>query len=246
MKKKKKQTGFNWRIAAVMTLVALTLLALCGVWYVWRVGVMPGMKIDKEQYPVTGVDLSSHNGKVDFKRLYADSVSFVYIKATEGSSFKDSKFEKNYKDATAAGGLAVGAYHFFRFDVNGTLQAKNFLSAIADKPMALPPAIDVEEHGNPDTPTAVIVERLQAMIAGLEDAGIQPVIYTNMDGYRRIYRDYFQDYPLWISRFEQPAEDVVWTIWQYSHWGDVDGTTGEVDLNVFAGTREDFLHWIGQ
>lgn len=246
MAKSRKKSGKNWLLVIVVALVALSIIAAGGLWYVWKVGVVPSLHVNKERYPVTGVDISSHNGVVDFSRLYADSVSFVYIKATEGSSFKDSKFEKNYKCAAAQGKLAVGAYHFFRFDVNGTLQAKNFLSAIADKQMALPPAIDVEEHGNPETPTSVIVERLQAMIASLEEAGIQPVIYTNMDGYRRIYRDYFQDYPLWISRFEQPAEDVAWTIWQYSHWGDVEGTTGEVDLNLFAGTREDFLHWIAQ
>lgn len=243
MKKKKVR---NERKVLILLLAGLTMIAACGIWYVWKTGIKAEIKLDKERYPVVGIDLSSHNGKIDFNKLRSDSVRFVYLKATEGATFKDSAFERNYKAAVDVEGLAVGAYHFFRFDVNGILQAKNFTAALSGKKMQMPPVIDVEEHGNPDIATDVIVTRLQEMISALETSGIQPIIYTNMDGYRRIYRDNFQDYPLWISRFESPSEDVEWTIWQYSHWGEVDGVAGEVDLNVFGGTYEDFLLWIAQ
>lgn len=244
--KKKNRHHKSAKRIFVTTLVILTIIAIAGVAYVWRSGVIPTMRIDPEEYPVMGIDLSAHNGKVDFEAVYADSVSFVYLKATEGASFHDSAFEHNYTAAKAVEGLAVGAYHFFRFDVNGTLQARNFLSAVEGKSFDMPLAIDVEEHGNPDTSTDVIVKRLQEMINCLESEGIQPIIYTNLDGYHRIYKDNFNDYPLWISRFTKPDEDIDWSIWQFSHWGDVAGTNGEVDLNVFSGKRTDFHLWTAE
>ena len=53
----------------------------------------------------------------------------------------------------------------------------------------------------------------------------------------------FDDYPLWLCAFSKP-EGIDWTIWQYSHWGEVDGIKGDVDLNIFYGNSEQWRKWL--
>ena len=198
-----------------------------------------GADPDREKYPVRGIDVSHHNGEIDFDRLSAkeSDVSFIYIKATEGTDFQDPGFIRNYRGAMKSG-IPAGAYHFFRYDTDGELQALNFIRALRGRPFTLPPAIDVEDWGNPDGhATALIVERLRLMTACLLREGYRPVIYTNLDGYHRIIRGNFDSYPLWISSFSDPpldtdTENMHWAIWQYSHRGDLPGISSPTDLNV--------------
>ncbi|MEG0011926.1 MAG: GH25 family lysozyme [Muribaculaceae bacterium] len=231
------------KIYIIITCVILFAMVGIGGYYVLRNVMRPQISINKITYPVNGIDVSAHNGNIDFARVVQDSISFVFIKATEGASFKDGKFEKNYIAARDAG-LKVGAYHFFRFDINGTLQGMNFVSSIGDKILELPLAIDLEEHGNPETPTLSVIKRLQEMIDYLAGHGYDIIIYTNNNGYRRFVQSSFADYPLWLCRFTTPQEDVEWQFWQYSHWGEVDGIKGDVDLNIFNGSSYDFAQWL--
>ncbi|MEG1916432.1 MAG: GH25 family lysozyme [Muribaculaceae bacterium] len=231
------------KIYIIITCVILFAMVGIGGYYVLRNVMRPQISINKITYPVNGIDVSAHNGNIDFARVAQDSISFVFIKATEGASFKDGKFEKNYIAARDAG-LKVGAYHFFRFDINGTLQGMNFVSSIGDKILELPLAIDLEEHGNPETPTLSVIKRLQEMIDYLAGHGYDIIIYTNNNGYRRFVQSSFADYPLWLCRFTTPQEDVEWQFWQYSHWGEVDGIKGDVDLNIFNGSSYDFAQWL--
>lgn len=199
---------------------------------------------EAEDYELQGVDLSAHNGNVDFSRMKEAGIDFVILKASEGNGFRDSRFEENYKKAVA-GGLDVGAYHFFRFDVDGVEQAKNFMSTVAGKRFDLPLAIDVEEHGNPYVfVKSKVVRQLQNMIDELTANEYRIMIYTNKGGYEKFIRNNFDDYPLWICSFTLPESDLDWTIWQYSHWGNVEGVDGDVDLNLFYGNSTQWKQWI--
>ncbi|MCM1070086.1 MAG: lysozyme [[Clostridium] fimetarium] len=198
-------------------------------------------------YPVRGVDLSAHNGAVDFDVLGGQGIAFAYLKATEGTDFIDRYFIDNARRALRSG-LPCGAYHFFRFDTDGELQALNFNDALRGRDFALPPAIDIEEWGNPDGhATASIVERLRRMIQTLERLGHSPILYTNKDGYYRFVRGNFDNYPLWICSFTDPPLEGArssWVFWQYSHRGRLEGVEGTVDLDVFAGSEEEFERFL--
>lgn len=203
----------------------------------------------EDRYPVRGVDLSAHNGVVDFAALTEQGVDFAYLKATEGTDFTDRCFLDNTRLAKAKG-IPCGAYHFFRFDTDGELQALNFHDALRGRAFELPPAIDIEEWGNPDGhATAKIVERLRKMLQTLERLGHRPILYTNKDGYYRFVRGNFDSYPLWICSFTDPPLESArtsWTFWQYSHRGRLDGVEGHVDLDVFSGTEEAFRELAGE
>lgn len=54
----------------------------------------------RNKYPVRGIDVSHHQGKIDWQRVQAEDIHFVFIKATEGSSHKDAEFNRNWDGAT--------------------------------------------------------------------------------------------------------------------------------------------------
>lgn len=196
----------------------------------------PHVDVDRTVYPVRGIDISGHNGPVDFDRLRRAGIEFVYIKASEGASWRDTLFEVNYRSALASG-IAVGVYHFFRFNTEGWRQSVNILRAIDGRRLDLPVAIDVEEWGNPgEHPTDRVVENLRSMVDLLRQSGREVIIYTNKNGYYRFIRGhFFDDVALWICGFTDPPvrDRSRWTIWQHSHRGRVDGVRGNVDLNTF-------------
>ncbi|MCF0220359.1 MAG: hypothetical protein HUK14_11310 [Muribaculaceae bacterium] len=233
--------------------LALTLLAaLCVI--VWltmyfqneRYEVLP-LNPDRSRYPVRGADISAHNGIVDFEALRNDSLDFVILKATEGATFKDKNFVNNYRRARRAG-LKVGAYHFFRFDTPGRLQALNLLHSVRDHQPDLPLVIDIEEANNPkyiDTDT--VLARLATMVKTLKDNNHRVVIYTNKKGIARFFPNGLTDSTmLWISTFTEPhlADRYPWHLWQFTHRGSANGVSGAVDLNTFNGTREEFALWL--
>lgn len=225
-------------LKGIILTIALVLLWLLGN-MAYNRWFAEGAKPDRALYPLRGIDVSHHNGDIDFGALTpaeAD-VSFIYIKATEGTDFVDPDFTANARKALEAG-IPAGAYHFFRYDTDGELQALNFLQALRDRPFPLPPAIDVEDCGNPDgNTTAKIVERLRTLTLLLAEEGYTPVIYTNLDGYHRLIKGNFDHLPLWISSFSYPPLDTDpdnrrWALWQYSHRGSVSGIGKATDLNV--------------
>lgn len=233
----------------ILFVLAIALMAL-GL-LLWRRDIFhpPGIAIDKQRYPVTGIDISRHTGRVDFHRAAKDDIHFVYMKATEGASHIDPLFEANYRKASAAG-LPVGAYHFFRFRSDGKEQARLFLDRLKGKSMHLPHVVDVEAWGNDRGEHAVrkkVVANLQAFITEVERAtGKRPLIYTNGDGYRNYIRGHFDRHGLWICAFREPLDIPGWILWQHSHGGRFDWAEGVVDINTFQGNMSDWEAWLAK
>lgn len=200
--------------------------------------------VDDERYPVRGIDISRHNGEVDFEKVKASGYDFVFIKASEGATHRDSLYSSNLEKSRRAG-MKAGAYHFFRFDKEGVDQALNFLRAVGPAHPELGLAIDVESTGNPDNISKEDVKRrLSSMVEYMSMLGVKVIIYTNLDGYYDYVQEVLAGYPLWICRFKENPINAEWTFWQYDHRGKVDGVKGEVDLNAFYGSREDWERYL--
>lgn len=200
-----------------------------------------------KQAQINGIDVSAHNGAIDFHAVRADSVDFVLIKATEGGTFKDSAFHSNIEKAIDAG-LHVGAYHFFRFETNGLMQALNLINSVRGHHLDLPIAIDIEEWGNPNVcTTSEIMGRVREMADYLQAQGYPVMIYTNRDGYERFVLNQLERLPLWICSFttpELPSRNNMLKIWQHTHRGRIRGIKGNVDRNAFMGSRTEYQQWL--
>lgn len=226
-------------------LLILTLLAfVAGVGY-YLLAERGGAQITSVDYPVVGVDVSAHNGPaLDFDTLRSEGVEFALIKATEGVSLKDSRFHSNYLKARRAG-LKVGAYHFFRFDCTGMMQALNLMHSVRGKELDLPLIIDVEEWSNPVThPTPGVLGSLHEMLDYLDSHGYPVMIYTNKNGYERFVKGRLESYPLWLCSLSELDGKTDCHIWQFSHNGRLKGAPGPIDLNAFTGTREQWEEWL--
>lgn len=228
-----KRMAIGLGILASGTLV-LFLLCFFGIW-------IPN-KPSSARYPVRGIDASHHQGNIDWKSVKASGITFAYLKATEGADFADSAFTGNWQ-RSAEQGLVRGAYHFFTFGTAGQLQASNFISRVPVDPNALPPAIDLEFSGYNKKPGPA-PEEFQRELAAFWDAIVEhyrqvPVVYTTED----FQKKYLAEMPierLWI-REVVTTPSVPWTFWQFSPRGRLRGVPTFVDLNVFQGSREDFL-----
>lgn len=208
--------------------------------------IMPsGIELDIVKYPVRGIDISKHTGIIDFERIKDQNVDFVFLKATEGIDYVDERFETNYKNAHLAG-IPKGAYHFFRFERDGKEQANHFLRSIAGKKFELPLVLDIEEWGNPSAkPTDEITVEIEKFLAVFESERDELLLYSNESSYRKFILGKFDDKPLWICSFSDPPNvQTDWLFWQHSHKGKLEEAEGWVDLNVFNGTREDWMKYL--
>lgn len=227
-------------IVALWFLLVVVLLCIAG-YRAWYHYVSTPPPIDEERFPVKGIDVSAHNGMMNLEAAAADGIEFIWIKASEGSDFKDDNFSLNYSKARHAG-LKIGAYHFFRFDRDGVTQGVNFLQAIHGRRLELGVAVDVEENGNAKgVPMDSITLRLQQMLDFLNLCGYRVTFYSNREGYDKYLLDNFRGFPLWICSFNREnAMQHDWTFWQYNHHGEVAGIRGDVDLDVYRGSREEW------
>lgn len=237
--------SFHDILVSIGFLAVLAALVLAGKW-VWDTYRHPAADVDFNKYSVRGIDVSAHNGEIDFNQVANSGIAFVWMKASEGESVRDARFAENFDNAVSAG-LHVGAYHFFRFDCDGVMQAMNLCRALGPVKPDMGIAIDVELENNPtDVPDSEILLNLASMADYLSMRGYPVTFYTNKEGYNRFIASQFADYPLWICSFsnwepfeqgETPGPDTPWRFWQYSHSGTIPGIDGPVDLNVFSSTR---------
>ena len=190
-------------------------------------------------YDVRGLDLSHHNGKILYEGL--DTLDFVFLKATEGTTHIDRDFETHYKGFKNKG-IALGVYHFFRFDTDGKEQANHFLNRIKGHIFQVPLIVDVEHENNPKVRREKVIQRLNEFMQTIKKkTGQKPIIYTNGDGYSDFVEKEFDDHTLWLSSTNawRPAM-MDCTFWQFNINADLMEITHRADLNVFRGSREEW------
>jgi len=90
------------------------------------------------QYPVRGIDVSHHQGKIDWQAVKKQDIQFAYIKSTEGVDYQDPMFKTNWLEAHKAG-IIRGAYHFFNFCSSPVKQAENFIRVVQKKTIVCRP-----------------------------------------------------------------------------------------------------------
>ncbi len=188
------------------------------------------------RFPQQGIDVSHHQGAIDWAALPAQGVDFAYIKASEGGDFRDRRFAGNWAGAQAAG-IRCGAYHFFTLCRGGAEQAANFIAAVPAEADALPPAVDLEYMGNCDRPLSI--DQFHAELASylrlVEAHYRQPALLYLTEEFDAAYHVSARvDRPLWLRNlvFEPGFGARPWRLWQVSSFRRLRGINGRVDWNV--------------
>ena len=231
--------------------IALLLIAMLCAFAIYNITIYMTRR-SIENFTVRGVDLSSYQGDVDWNTLSSNGIDFAFIKATEGSFFKDRFFKKNIQSANETN-LLTGAYHFMSFESDGESQAKNFIDSVPCDSIDLPPVIDLELYGsyNNNPPKASVVKKiLDSLITQMYvEYGRYPIIYTNRRAYSLYISGDYKNCDIWICDIiKTPTlpDGRDWTFWQYSHTEKLDGYEGEeefIDMNVFNGSKRELLKY---
>ena len=186
-----------------------------------------------EQAKYDGIDISSYQGYIDWKKVSSDKdIRFVYIKATEGATYRSPHYAHNLTQARRHG-LLVGSYHYLTSTSTIDAQFENF-STFALKPVQdLIPMLDVEVRGN--WSRSQLIDSVDKFCNLVEDLyGVQPMIYSTMGFYNKNLTPHFNKHHLYIGRYANIEPEINWegeyTIWQYSETGIIPGIDAYVDL----------------
>ena len=184
-----------------------------------------------------GIDVSVHNGDIDWGKVKADGIDFAILRAGYGklAKQKDAKFEDNYKGAKAAG-IPVGAYWYSYATTpdEAKLEAEVCVSILKGKQFEFPIFFDQEEKTTLDTGKANCSEMIRAFCDVLEANGYWVGLYTSRSCLTtHIEDDIKKRYALWAAEWSDKLRyDGPVGIWQHSEKGKVDGITGNVDLDI--------------
>lgn len=229
-----------------LQLLALSIVALALLVTLYLLGLIRFNYPSKDEFPIRGIDVSHHQGIIDWRKVSARDITFAFIKATEGGDFKDSRFRANWQDARKEG-LVTGAYHFFTFCRPGADQAANFIASVPRVAETLAPVVDLEFVGNcSQRPIKErFIKELSEYIERIESHyGVKPVFYTAYGFHEQYLKtEELEQYAIWIRDiFRRPKQlgHGKWVFWQYADRGRVEGIQGPVDLNVFSGSMEEF------
>ncbi|MGH2528981.1 MAG: GH25 family lysozyme [Actinomycetota bacterium] len=222
-------------VAAVVTLVVASSSAA------------PAAAAEPPPGAIPGIDVSRHQGTIDWAQVAASGQRFVIAKATEGLFSVDPTYATNRAAAMAAG-LVFGAYHFARPDLHPTDpigEADHFVDTAQLGPGNIVPVLDLERSG--DLTQAQLTAWILAWLGEVAArTGVRPMVYTSPNGWANRTGDTTAvadaGYTLlWIAHWfvsepRVPANDWQgngWAFWQYSNCGTVPGISGCVDLDWY-------------
>lgn len=242
----------------------------CGI---WKKTKFKGERMVYTADRIYGIDISRHQHEKGRKKYAIDwnklritglgnqkrvlgnvdyPISFMYIKATEGTTVFNRYYPADLRQARRHH-IPVGTYHFFGTKTSGAQQAAHFLKKANIARGDLPPVLDIE-------PTEAQIRRMggreklfKEVLAWLrivqQRCGKKPVLYVGqlfVNNHLNHAPEALKDYDVWVARYGEYKPYVKLLHWQLTPAGRVRGITGEVDINVYNGTRSQFQEYLNR
>jgi lysozyme len=203
-------------------------------------------------YAVHGIDVSDYSCKIDWeevKKMNSNGVKvrFAFMRATRGTNEVDYQLDDNWAGAKEAK-ILRGAYHFYKYNHDPIAQAQFFLNHVTIEKGDLPAVLDIEDDkktNDLDLPKGDIIKSISAWLAIVEKgSGIRPIIYTNLDYYKRYIAYNFPNHKIWIANYNNMRgvklpDGKTWSIWQIGDKARCNGVSEKIDFNIFNGSIED-------
>ena len=196
---------------------------------------------------IIGIDVSEHNGALDWAKIKAAGIGFAIIRDGYGTSHTDNYFKRNMEGALAQG-IPVGVYHFsYALNAAGAKNEAAFvlklLEPYKDK-ITLPVFFDFEydtvDYAKKQGVTLgkeAFNAHTVAFCEAIKAAGYKPGTYYNLDYLRRyVDIDRVGSYTQWYAQYASSASASGWAIWQYSSSYTIPGCSGRFDANVLGDT----------
>ena len=187
------------------------------------------------------IDVSEWQGNIDWKKVKAAGITCAILRAGFGrvASQKDSSFEKNYKNAKAAG-IKLGAYWYsYAVDkADARKEATACLEVIKGKTFELPIYFDVEESSQTKLGKTTLTSMANAFCTDIKNAGYVPGVYANLNFFKNYlnYTSLKKYYSIWLAQYYVEPQ-LESDIWQYTSEGKVNGIGGNVDMNIIYNSK---------
>ena len=191
---------------------------------------------------IKGIDISSWQGKIDWKKVSDYGMDFAIIRITEVGNVKDSQFENNFAGCNKYK-IPVGVYKYsYAMNISEIQsEARKVVSVLNGRRIQFPVFLDLEHNNQRALGSESIHKMADAFREIIETAGYKFAIYCNVDWYVNVICSHLKKYDFWVARY--PANDngtVVERLrpdfgvgWQYSSKAVIPGISGKVDRNVF-------------
>ncbi len=191
-----------------------------------------------------GIDVSSHSGTIDWKKVAADGIDFAYVRVgyrgtVEGNIAEDTSFEKNFREAQEAG-LDVGVY-FFSEAINedeAIEEAQFVMGKLGSTVTRYPIAFDMEPSSSGSDRISSLSKAKRNAVARafcreLASHGQKAIVYGSRSDLSNYELDDLIDYGFWFADYSsRPQMSLRMGIWQYSDSATVDGIKEKVDLDL--------------
>lgn len=190
-----------------------------------------------------GIDVSEHNGTIDWAKVRADGIDYAIIRigahgTTNDAIVVDDSFSRNLAAAKEAG-LGVGVYFYSQATTTdeAVTEAGFVLEKLNGAQLSYPVVFDfepVEGDRAYGLTTQQRTQIAQAFCSTIEDGGYTAAIYCSSSDLTNMYNlDKLSQYGFWMAQYSaKPTTSVAFTMWQYTNQGTVDGISGSVDLNI--------------
>ncbi|MEA5051538.1 MAG: GH25 family lysozyme [Oscillospiraceae bacterium] len=189
-----------------------------------------------------GVDVSTWQENVDWAKVKASGVDYVFIRLgyrgyTKGALILDNEFRNHIAGASAAG-LKVGVYFFTQAitEQEAIEEASMCLQYVQGWSISYPIAIDVEYSGG-RADSLTIEQRTKicrAFCETIRNGGYTPAVYANKYYFEsKMYTSQLESYIIWLAHYtDKTSYARRYDLWQYSSKGSVSGINGYVDMNL--------------
>lgn len=184
-----------------------------------------------------GIDVSVHNGNIDWGKVKTDGIDFAILRAGYGrlASQKDERFEQNYAGAKAVG-LPIGAYwySYAMTPEEAELEADVFLSIIKGKQFEFPVYYDLEEKKQFALGKEKVSAIMRAFLKKVESTGYFVGLYGSASSLTTHTADDIKSwYTIWLAHWvDKTNYSGAYAVWQYSEKDKVDGINSNVDLDI--------------
>ena len=194
--------------------------------------------------PILGIDVSEHQGNIDWSRVYKSGIKFAMIRASYGYSNIDKTFSQNATNAVK-NGVLVGAYHYcYAADVKSAqIEAYHFLDTIKNYKIQYPIALDIEDKNQDSLSKKSITDVAFNFLNILALAKYYVMIYSSVSWFSYKLDDKrLIGYDHWIAQWgPKNTYDGITGIWQFSNEGVIDGINTPVDLNYGYKNFDDII-----
>lgn len=178
-----------------------------------------------------GVDVSKHNGAVNWEQVKASGMQFTFIKVGSTKSGIDPNFASNITNAQAAG-LKTGIY-LYSYAVTpeeAVNEANLVLQWIDGYTVNYPVVFDIEDKCHKNLSSQQLIDIINAFCLTIDAAGYYPMVYSNKNMF--VNKLSICGFDKWVAQYNDTCEyNNNVCFWQYTGSGKLNGFSGKVDIN---------------